>query len=195
MTLQDMIDYINNSVDDVVITKTAVAWLNAGQNKMAQTVGAKFPQLDATLSTSSQTFAFDDKWHEIPVLYAAAMFKGADTSLQEKNIFMQQFNDGLKEFVMNWEVLPSLRDDRITQQFIATDQQTDFTITKNSYDPSTGDLVIYVNDIQTTNFRTDTDPTVKKFYLNTPSTLSDKVTAVWEEHTDLVDPPYSWWQW
>ena len=91
----------------------------------------------------------------------------------------------------NYEIPPRYRDDHLSQQFIATAGQTVFTITKNSYNPRYGDLKVYVNDRLVEHKLGDgTD-----FVLLTPASAGDAVTAVWEEHFDLVEPPYNWWTW
>lgn len=189
MNLQEMIDAINRRVDDVVDPTDAIEWLNAGKNRMAMAVKANFP--DLTASDMQGSFAFPAKYHEGPVLYAAAKFKELDSSLAEAANFMSQFELILREFMENYEIPPRYRDDHLSQQFIATAGQTVFTITKNSYNPRYGDLKVYVNDrLVERKLGDGTD-----FVLLTPASAGDAVTAVWEEHFDLVEPPYNWWIW
>lgn len=189
MTLQEMIDAINRRVDDVVDVRDAVEWLNSGKNQMAVAVGAKFPDLSTT--DLNGTFPFDDKYHEAPVLYACACFKEQDSSLSEVANFMAKFENLKKDFVRNYAVPPRYRDDRLSQQFTATQGQTTFTITKEGYDPRFGDLKVYVNDMPAEfELGSGTD-----FILRNPANNGDAVTAVWEEHIDLIEPPYNWWTW
>lgn len=194
MNLQQMINLINTNVDDVVSTNDAVAWLNTGKNKMAIAVGALFPDIAIT-SDLSDTFVFPAKYHHLPVLYACASYKGQDTSLQEKGSFMQEFVDGLQDFVARYDVPPYYRDDDTSEQFIATAGQSIFTINKNSYDPVSGDLKVYINGRQTFDFTPNRDTRYKEFILATACNTGDKVTALWEIHTDLIEAPYSWWTW
>lgn len=190
MTLQEMIDAINRRVDDVVDPTDAVEWLNAGKNRMAMAVGADFP--DLTLSNMQESFVFPAKYHEGPVLYACAKFKENDSSLGEAANFMTQFETILREFMENYEVPPRYRDDRLSQRFTAKKGQTTFTITKPGYEPRFGDLKVFVNDIQVD---VEIVPGSKSFTVLTELNDGDIVTAVWEEHWDLNEPPYNWWTW
>lgn len=192
MTLQEMILAINRRIDDVIATADAVEWLNEGQNLMGIAVGAKFPQLIASDTTS--TFVFDERFHNIPVLFASARYKEQDSSLNEANNFLNQFEAYKKDFVENYEVPMRYREDRQSQQFIATEGQDTFTITKIDYDPYSGELKVYVNDlpVSLSNIGTGDD---KSFMLDIPCTEGDAVTATWEYHSDLIEPPYPWWKW
>lgn len=194
MTLEEMINMINSNVDDVVLNEDALMWLNAGQNKMAVAVGANFPRLEITPSMDA-TFVFPEKYHDLPVLYASAMYKAQDTSLSEKDSFMVQFIDGLKDFVARYTPPIIYRDDETTEQFdIQNGMTSELFITKNSYDPRTGKLKVYVNGIQTNNFIKDSKGR-KSFLVLDDLVEGDRVTAQWEIHTDMQKPPYSWWSW
>lgn len=188
MTLQQMINAINSRVDDAVNTTDAVGWLNAGKNQMAVAIGANFPDLDP--NNLDDTFVFDAIYHEAPILYACAKFKEQDSALSEVANFMTQFENLKKEFVGKYTVPPRYRNDRLTQQFIATAGQTDFTITAQNYDPRYGNLSVYVNDVPCDQFRANSDRTFTVF-----CTLNDgdAVTAIWEEHEDYIQPPFEWW--
>jgi hypothetical protein len=189
MNLQQMIDAINRRVDDVVDSKDAAEWLNSGKNQMAIAVGAKFPDLDS--SNLSGTFVFDDQFHEAPVLYACASFKEQDSALSEVGNFMTKFENLKKEFVRSYVVPPRYRNDRLSQQFIATAGQTSFIVTKDGYDPAMGDAKVYVND----QLVSSSIGTGNELILTVAASLNDCVTVVWEEHTDLIDPPFNWWTW
>lgn len=189
MKLQEMFNAINRRVDDVALTIDAVDWLNEAKDIMGIAVGAKFPDLVET--NLADTFPFDDKYHKIPILFASARFKEKDSALQEAGNFMRQFEEFKREFVENYEVPPRYRDDRQSQQFTATEQQDTFTITKTGYAASSGELKVYVNDrlaeVLTINLQDNS------FTLMDNCAAGDAVTASWEEHPDLQEPPYPWW--
>lgn len=189
MTLQEMIDAINRRVDDVVDTADAVEWLNAGKNQMALAIGANFPDLSA--NDMQGTYPFPAKYHEGPVLYACARFKEQDSSLAEAASFMTQFEVFKREFATAYEVPPRYLDTPNSQQFDVQEGQMIFTITKESYSRSQGDLKVYLND-QPAEFAKGTS---KSFILLTSCKAGDRVTAVWENHADLINPPYNWWGW
>lgn len=188
MKLSQMVDAIGARIDDVIDIQTATEWLNAGLNQMAVSVGAVFPQLDST--NPDDRFVFDAKWQEIPIVYACAMFKGMDTAVQEKNVYMQQFVMMLKDFQTKYQVPIIYKDDMYTEQFRATADQVTFTITDPDYNESTADLKVYVNG-KPAEVITSEDT----FTLLVSAKEGDYITAIWEVHTDLQEPPYSFWGW
>lgn len=182
-----MIALLNANVDDIVDTTTAVSWLNAGQNQMAAEARANFTQLDSTNSES--TFDFPAKYHEIPVLYACAMFMSSESSIGEKNSYLGQFTEGLKTFIENYDIPMEFRDDSNTQQYVSTANQDTFTITKRGYDVYSN-LKVYIDGIINTEFEL-LDTT---FILKTPLDAGKQVTARWEDRPEMQEPPYSWWK-
>lgn len=206
MNVQDMINAVNRRVDDVIDNVTVVEYLNAGQNMMAVEVEALF----VTLSVASLTYTpvYDAKYHEIPVLYACMRIKEMDSVLTEAANYRAQFDSQLKQFVLNYRVPPSLRDDRMTQQFTAVAGQTVFVVTRETYDPDSSDVTVYKNNrewigwskvisqitdsstIVTTTTSTN-DP--NGIIINTGCTAGDLITITWDEHADVANPPYSWW--
>lgn len=206
MILSDMIAAINRRVDDTISTTDAVDFLNAGQNALAMEIGATFAQL--TSSNLNGTFDFPEKYHEIPIIYACMRFKELDSVLTEAGSYRSQFEQMKKYFIANYELPVYNRDDRTTQQFTALGGQTAFVITKDGYDPNNGALTIYKNGSSliswqrvistvtdesqvTTTTTTTNDP--RGFILTTACVLGDRITAIWEEHEDVVEPPMPWW--
>lgn len=189
MILSEMFTLLNTYVDDVVPSTTATVLFNAGQNKMAAELKAAFPQLVAT--NQDDTFVFDVKYHEIPVLYAAAMIKAQDSSIREKESFLSQFHDGMTLITENWDVPPRYKDDINVQQFTATAGQTYFTITKDSYTYRYSNIQVFVNDLVVT-FQVDENNGIS---LDTACALDDHVTATWIVNDSLQRPPYPWMTW
>lgn len=187
MTLQEMLEAINRRVDDSVALADAVDWLNEAKDKMAVEINAAFP--DLSTSDTSGTFVFGSKWHRLPVLFACARFKEREIDLQEAANLMSQFEQGVKEFVLRYEIPSIYRDDYLSQQFTATSNAPTVVITKQTYDPTQGDLKVYINNIKTLDFTIQDDGSV----LVSGAGIGDKITCVWEEHNDLVEPPYSFW--
>jgi hypothetical protein len=180
-----MLAAVNRRIDDVAVQADAIEWLNEGKNKMAIAVGASFPDVE----NLTDSFVFDARFHGLPVLFASARYKEQDAVLSEAQNFLNQFYDGLKDFITKYEVPPIYREDHTTQQFTATSSAQTFTITKQTYNSVQGDLIVYINGIATTNFTINTSGTVTVWDV----VAGNKVTMVWEEHVDLVQPPYSFW--
>jgi hypothetical protein len=192
MNLKEMIDAVNMRADDIQSNAVIIQWLNEGISVLGIAVEANFPQFSATSGDLiGQIAPIPERFHMIPVIYAIAKFKEYDSSVNEANNFMNQFEFLKNQFVATYQVEPQYRDDRLAQQFTVTDGQREFEITKNGYNPRYGDLKVYVNGQRKEDF-TIKD---KKFTLVTDSVAGDKITAVWEEHTDLLEPPYNFWRW
>lgn len=194
MKLSDMYTLLGTYVDDVVTPTTATQLLNAGQNKMAVDAKAVFPQLSD--STPEGTFIFPEKYHEIPVLYAAAMVKAQDSSIREKGSYLDQFYSGMRDFTENYDIPMQYRDEQFIQQFTATLNQTDFLVTKDTFiNSNLSGLKVYVNN-RLVDFTTSAEyiPTYT-FRLKTASSAGDAVTAVWETHHEYDQPPMPWWTW
>ena len=89
-----------------------------------------------------------------------------------------------------------------------------FVITKETYYPQQGNLRVYIRPVATgivqplvsftkvvstisdfslvaTTLISTNDP--RGFILTYACAVGDKVTAVWEEHNDIVSPPYPFW--
>lgn len=186
MKLSEMFTLLNLYADDVISPAIATVLFNAGQNKMAAEARASFPQLDPT--NTEDSFVFDAKYHETPVLYAAAMIKAQDSSVREKGSYLDQFNDGLHSFTENWDVPPRYKDDINVQQFIATAGQTTFTITKDSYTYLYANVKVFVNDLGAS-YTADEDNSIT---LATACTAGDCVTVTWIVNDSLQRPPYPW---
>lgn len=185
-----LVEAVQNRVDDTPANASVTDWLNAGQNIMAAKVGAVFPQLDP--NNSSSQLVFDDKWAEIPVLYACARFKQSDLMYSDADRYMQQFNDLLRDFAVKYQVPPQYKDEPNMTQFIATAGQADFIITDETFDPAYGILTVYKNNRKLT---PDVDFTLDNttFSLVSVCIGGEFITARWEMSTDTQQPPYTWW--
>lgn len=188
MVVTEMLTYLRFLVDDVVDTSIAGSLLNAGQNKMAVEVKANFPQINTT--TPDATFVFPEKFHEMPVLYAAAMYKTYDSSVRESDALMNQFLGALSNFTENYNPPYRYWDDFNVQQITAVNGTLTYTITKDGYNRDYADLRVYVNDL-TVPF---TPSTVDNTFTIDSVVDGDAITVIWETHSDLVNPPYEWWR-
>lgn len=144
MNLATMIRMVNAYVDDIIDNQDIVMMLNDGKDLMASEVRCKFPDIELT-GDLSDTFVFDEQYHRLPVLYASAMIKAQDSSIGEKNSFMQQFYDGLATFKVHYDPPAEYWDRPNCQQFIAEEGQEKFEVTKEDFHPVRSKVNIYVN--------------------------------------------------
>jgi hypothetical protein len=195
MQLQELKQMVWDNVDDAPLDLTVMRWFDRAQARLASAVNASFPKF-VTNGVFTPTFepVFDERWHEALVAFACARYKEQEASLNEVANFQQQFDNILKEMTENYEVPLIYRSDRFTQQFTVTDNTvTTFNITKIGYDPSYGNLKVYINGLETTDFYLASDGT-KSFTINptTPLAVNDAITALWEEHYEFLEPPVPW---
>lgn len=181
--------YIDDTIDD---NEVAIRILNTGKDKMATAIKARFP--DIVLNGNlDEEFAFPSEYHETPVLYAAAMYKANDSSIQEKNSFLGQFEDAVKEFVENYDPPVQYREAPYIQHYTATAGQTEFVITNPSYSRY-GNVQIYVDGVFQERYE-NYDMDGRKITLYNGVSADAIVSAVWDENHAFAQPPYLHWSW
>jgi hypothetical protein len=191
MLVSDIQLEVKSLVEDLPLIDDTVRWVNACLADLGIDLDANFPLVsDANSNLSSS--GIPTKFHGMVALFCTVKYLEKDGSFQESNIFAQQYDDMKKRFIAAFEVPLQYRDDRLSQQFIAGSGQSTFEITKEGYDPTYGDLKVYVNG-SLKDIIVNSD---KTFMLTTYTcAANEKVTALWEEHTDFVEPPYNFWTW
>ena len=195
MQLQELKQMVWDRVDDNPVDLTVIRWFDSAMSRLASSAKAKFPRF-----VSSGTFdpttepAIPEKWQEALVVFACARYKEGEAALNEVANFDAQFLEILKEFAENYEIPLQYRDDRLSQQFTATAGQIDFTITKQGFDSVYGNLQVFINGTATTYFQLN-DNTFTLVDPQIPLVGGETITALWDEHYDLKEAPYSWWNW
>lgn len=173
-------------VDDTVDTPIALTLVNEGKNKMAAAVHAKFP--DIVESGTGDTFVFDERFHELPVLYAAAMVKAYDSSIREKESFMFDFQSGLKDFVKEYSPPIQYVKGDFLQSFTAVAGDTTFTVTDSSFS-TYGNVDVYLNSSPVPHTRNGNVIT-----LVNPLVGGETVTVTWDPlGYDNVQPWMRMW--
>ena len=173
MNYTEMKTLLEYYVDDVVDTATAVRLLNEGKNKLAVAVRAKFPDIDAS---GASTFVFDDRFHEAPVLYAASMVKAYDSSLSEKESYMAQFRDMLRDFVKEYSPpVQYLASENLQHFGVGLPEGEDtFIITDSSFS-GYGDLEVFVDSMPV-----GFSSSGRNVYLTNTAPAGTVVTVRWE---------------
>jgi len=191
--LSEMIALTNSYIDDVAPNDEIIRWLNMGKDRMAIEVKSTFPDLPTVAQdqTLTATFIFPAKYHEVPCLYAAAMYRGQESSLNEKGSFMQQFELGVRNFSENYNPPMQYRDEHNIIQYTATAGQTDFVIANDMFTPFYGDVRFYVNSVPNDYFVVQSKA-LFKYVGTTPLTNGAKVTLIFEQNANFIEPPYHW---
>lgn len=193
MQLQELKQMVWETIDDAPADLTVIRWFDRAQDRLASSVGAKFPRFIANGTFDPNTEpVWDEKWHEALVVFACARYKEAESSLNEVQNFQQQFDTLMSEMSENYQIPIQYRDDRLVQQFIAVSNQVSFVISKLGFDPVYGNLQVFVNGVETTDFTLDAD--TKMFTINATTVVNadDKITALWQEYYDYDQPPVPW---
>jgi hypothetical protein len=198
MQLQELKQQVWDRIDDAPVDLTVIRWMDSAQRRMASAVGAKFPSFVSNNSFDSTLEPLiPEKWQEALIVFACARYKEGEASLNEVANFDAQFQEIAKEFTENYEVPIRYRDDRVSQQFTATANQTQFIITKIGFDPVYGNLQVFINGAKTSNFQIDSniDPSVQSFTLTVAQpalTGGETITALWEEQYAIQEAPTPW---
>lgn len=189
MNLSDMKKLLDVYIDDLSDMTTAVQMFNAAKDQMAVEVDAVFPDITAEGDNNAVEFIFDKKWHELPVLYAAAMYKSADSSIGEKNSYMTQFLAGLQNFKAKFEPTIDMMEGPTIAQFTATDNQTEFKVIKPGFARRFADVKMYINGEEYYDFSFSR---TSKTTLTVPDdtiAAGDRVTITWEINDIFNEPP------
>jgi hypothetical protein len=175
-------------IDDISDETIALQLFNAGKDRMSAEIEVDYPDVVGG-GNLLDSFAFDPKFHELPVLYAAAMYKAADSSVNEKNSFMAQFEAGVTRFVQQATVEIDQKTGETTQQLVAssTSAQDGFLITKNDFSPRFTEMHVYVNGLETWDYRWSPDNF--RLILIPSAVEGDKVTITWEMNDIWTAPP------
>lgn len=189
MNFADMKKLLEFYVDDVVENDIAVMMFNEGKDEMAVAANAVFPDIRNS-SDDGDEFVFDKRFHRLPVLYAAAMVKAYDSSIREKESYMVQFQNGLKDFVQKCEIPPQYKKSVTTQHFTITNPngQSEFTITSDFFD-TYGNREVYVNSEPV-----DAVWQGNRVTLTTPAPQGSVVSVMWDPPYLLAQPYVKgWW--
>lgn len=165
-------------VDDVVDPEISIIMFNAAKDEMAAAVHARFPDLGQDVGIND-TFVFDSRFHEAPVLYAAAMVKAYDSSVGEKQDFMNQYQMKLRDFVKEYYPPIIYQDVPNVAHFKVTEDTADpsvFTITSDSYSIY-GNVEVYLNGSPVGYRRYGSE-----FTLSSPAPVGSTVSIAWEPY-------------
>jgi hypothetical protein len=188
MDYNAMKDLLEFYIDDVIDTPIAVTLFNEGKNKMANVVNANFPDLPEAPVEGDQ-FVFDAKYHNAPVLYAAAMYKGYDSSIGEKQSYMADFQEALRDFQNDYIVPLVYRNDSLIYKYTVTETTgiDTITVTDESFNRY-GNLSVYVNNLPASYSRYG-----NVFTFATTIPLGSTVIVAWEPNQYYVEPWNRMW--
>jgi hypothetical protein len=192
MTYDEIVEAIislaenDQSIDDVALAR----WVSNGIDRINITLNTSFP---SSLSGTEEP-AFDSRFHEALVVFGVAKYRESDTSYNDAQYFMQQFNDMLMVMQRDMEIPPAFRKDKDVQQIVVTNPTTivyDLSMPYGSYFDY---ISVYKNNelVNPINYRITLN-TKKITFQGISLVPDDRITIVFENNSDLNAPPYQWW--
>ena len=194
MTLDEIISATRTLAenDQSISQNDIVSWVDMAIDRINQALQANIPHVKGKQTTYVPEF--DSRYHEALVMFAVAKYYEADSAYNNAQYFMQQFENMVMSMQRDMEIKPSMRADYNVQQIVVTDPSVSAYTLNMPYGSYFDAISVYQNDVLV-------DP--KNYYLNlynkqivfTGITLSenDKITIVFENNSDMNNPPYSWW--
>lgn len=174
IAVTDMTDWLDDAIDDI---NTA---LKSNFSK-------------ATGQADTWEPEFDSRYHEALLIFAQKRYREADADYSSAQYWDNKFTVKLMDMQRDMKVPPSFRADPEVQQIVITDPTNaiyNLTMDFGSYFDV---LEVYQNDSLVS-------PSYYKVSLNSQQitftqTLeyNDKITIVFQENSDLNNPPYEWW--
>lgn len=176
----------DQSIDDVALAR----WIANGIDRINITLNTDFP---SSISGSEEP-AFDSRFHEALIIFGVAKYRESDSSYNDAQYFMQQFNDMLMVMQRDMTIPPVFRKDKDVQQIVVENPTTmvyDLSMPYGSYFDY---IQVYKNSelVNPINYRITLN-TKKITFQGISLVPDDVITIVFENNSDLNAPPYQWW--
>lgn len=180
--------------DQSIPNSSITRWCDDAINRINQTLQCNIALTGG--NTTTLVPDFDVRFHESLVIFCVARYRESDGDYNAATYFLNTFNDSLRVMQRDMIIKPSQRVDYNVQQIVVTNATTttySLTMPTGSYYDI---ITVYQNDILL-----DNDLSTK-YYINssnktitlyTTLALNDKITVVYENNSDLNNPPYEWW--
>jgi hypothetical protein len=194
MQLSEINSYIKSlsendqSIQDTDITR----WIDSAIRRINQALKANIPV--TTGKPTTYIPEFDANFHDALLYFAESKYRESDSDYQSAQYFTGLFNDMLRTMERDMDLNPSVRTDPQVQQITVTNASTlvyDLFMDYGSYFDK---LDIYQNDKLVDPKNYNVSLTNKQItFTGITLVLNDKITIVFENNSDLNQPPYKWW--
>lgn len=176
------------SIQDSQITK----WVDQGINRINQLLQCDIPRTIGKPTTYIPEF--DERFHECLILFSVGKYRESDSDYNAAQYLMGQFNDMCMQMQRDMVIKPSFRKDFNVQQIIVTDASklTHYlSMPSGSYFDK---VEVYKNDeIVDPGYYGISFGSRTITFKGVTLTVNDKITVVFENNSDLNNPPYEWW--
>jgi hypothetical protein len=177
--------------DQSIASTDITAWVDDAIQRINQAMQCNIATTGG--NTSTLVPAFDPRFHECLVNFCVGRYRESDSDYNGAQYWMNKFENMLNLMQRDMVLQPSSRVDYNVQQILATSGTLVYTLTIPS--GSYLDIItVYKNDVLV-------DPSGYSISgINKNITFSgitfatnDKITIVFENNSDLNNPPYLWW--
>jgi hypothetical protein len=176
----------DQSIDDVAME----TWIKQAINRINVALSSKIP----TTIIASQEPLFDERFHEALVLFGVAKYRESDSSYNDAQYFMGQFDDMVRVMQRDMELLPSTRMDYNHRQIVVTNNTIMSYTMDIPYGSYFDSITVYQNDKQVDpNYYSTSLQNGTLTFKGITLANGDKITIKFENNSDLNEPPYSWW--
>lgn len=194
MEMQEIIERVRSLAenDQSIPQEDIYAWTDQAMQRINVALSAKFPLVKD--QPTSYEPEIDNRWHEAFVVFCVAKYRESDSAYNESGYFMEQFNDMIMTMQRDMNIPPSFRADHNVQQIEVTDD----TVISYDLEIPSGSYIDYIDvyhnnkKLKSTSFRVSSI-TETITLVGLTLTIGDKITVVFENNSDLNNPPYSWW--
>jgi hypothetical protein len=178
--------------DQSIADADIIRWIDSGIRKLNQLLKCNIPL--TTGQPDTYVPAFDSNYHDVLLYFAEAKYRESDSDYQSAQYFTNMFNEMVMDMQRDMKLNPSIRTDPQVQQITVTSADTlVYNLTMN-YGSYFDVFDVYQNDVWV-------DPKYYKISMQNKQitftgitlAVNDKITIVFENNSDLNNPPYQWW--
>jgi hypothetical protein len=178
--------------DQSIANADITGWVDDAIGRINQAMKSNIPTTGG--NTTTLVPAFDVRFHEALVIFAVAKYRESDSDYQSAQYFLGTFDDMLKIMQRDMTLLPSVRVDNNVQQIVVPNTTTFIFTLVMDYGSYFDNISVYNNDVLVDEKYYKLDVTNRQItFIAYTFATNDKVTILFENNSDLSNPPYQWW--
>lgn len=194
MKLVDLFAYVKSlsENDQSILDVDIYRWVDSAIDRINIACKSSIPKTTGQPTTYEPEF--DTRFHEALLLFAEARYRESDSDYNASQYFMRTFNEMVSEMQRDMTIKPSMRADNQVQQIVVSNASTMIYTLTMDYGSYFDLMSVYKNDVlvdpkwYTTSINNKTIT-----FKGVTFAINDKITIVFENNSDLNNPPYGWW--
>jgi hypothetical protein len=178
--------------DTGISNNNITMWVDQAINRINQALQANIPVTTGKPITYEPEF--DVRYHESLVLFSVGKYRESDSDYNSGVYFMNQFADMVRTMQRDMVLQPSVRTDYNIQQIIVENAGTLLYTLTMPYGSYFDVITVYNNNVLLDSMYYSINLNTKSITFKGISLVpNDKITIVFENNSDLNNPPYGWW--